>query len=85
MVDCIHNREVCICPRLFLKASCGLTGSRRVGIYHGRPTSISAKDVDAEMPVARPDLFPSSNPINIAHMIATIQLNQALSRLAHKL
>lgn len=58
---------------------------RRVGIYHGRPTSISAKDVDTEMPVDRPDLFPASNPTNIAHMLATLQLNQALSRIAHEL
>ncbi|KAF7542597.1 hypothetical protein G7046_g10141 [Stylonectria norvegica] len=61
------------------------TTEKRVGIYHGRPTSISSKDVDAEMPVDRPDLMPSSNPANIAHMLATLRLNQALAKIAHEM
>lgn len=44
--------------------------------------SISSKDVDAEMPMDRPDIMPSLNPTNIPHMLATLQLNQFLARLA---
>lgn len=57
---------------------------RRVGIYHGRPLSILSKDVDAEMPTDRPDIMPSS-PTNVAHMLATLRLNQALGKIAHEM
>ncbi|KPM35767.1 hypothetical protein AK830_g10807 [Neonectria ditissima] len=60
------------------------TTEKRVGIYHGRPTSILSKDVDAEMPVDRPDIMPS-NPTNVAHMLATLRLNQALGNIAHEI
>ncbi|KAI5465698.1 fungal-specific transcription factor domain-containing protein [Mariannaea sp. PMI_226] len=60
------------------------TTEKRVGIYHGRPTSISSKDVDAETPVDRPDIMPS-NPTNVAHMLATLRLNQALGNIANEI
>ncbi|KAI1038476.1 hypothetical protein LB503_011334 [Fusarium chuoi] len=60
------------------------TTEKRVGIYHGRPLSILSKDVDAEMPTDRPDIMPSS-PTNVAHMLATLRLNQALGKIAHEI
>ncbi|KAH7272664.1 hypothetical protein FSOLCH5_002959 [Fusarium solani] len=60
------------------------TTEKRVGIYHGRPLSIQSKDVDAEMPADRPDIMPS-NPANVAHMLATLRLNQALGKIAHEI
>ncbi|RGP69640.1 hypothetical protein FLONG3_7717 [Fusarium longipes] len=60
------------------------TTERRVGIYHGRPLSIQSKDVDADMPVDRPDIMPS-NASNVAHMLATLRLNQALGKIAHEI
>lgn len=63
-----------------------LTSSpRRIGIFHGRPVSIAASDVDAELPVDRPEIWPGSAPPNTAHMLATLQLNNALSRIAHQM
>lgn len=47
--------------------------------------SLSAKDVDADLPLDRPDIMPSSNPTNIAHMLATLRLNQALAKIAHEM
>jgi hypothetical protein len=40
--------------------------------------------VDAEMPVDRPDIMPS-NATNVAHMLATLKLNQALGKIAHEM
>lgn len=62
-----------------------LTNPRRIGIFHGRPLSIAAADVDAEMPVDRPNIWAGSPPPNTAHMLATLQLNQALSRINHQM
>nr|XP_036581012.1 fungal specific transcription factor domain-containing protein [Colletotrichum truncatum]KAF6789185.1 fungal specific transcription factor domain-containing protein [Colletotrichum truncatum] len=61
------------------------TTEKRIGIFHGRPISIAAADVDAEMPADRPDIWPGPPPPNTAHMLATLQLNQALSRIAHQI
>ncbi|KAI8221417.1 hypothetical protein K4K53_007469, partial [Colletotrichum sp. SAR 10_77] len=60
------------------------TTEKRIGIFHGRPLSIAAADVDAEMPVDRPNIWAGSPPPNTAHMLATLQLNQALSRINHQ-
>ncbi|KAK1983005.1 fungal-specific transcription factor domain-containing protein [Colletotrichum cereale] len=61
------------------------TTEKRIGIFHGRPVSIAAGDVDAELPVDRTDIWPGSAPPNTAHMLATLQLNNALSRIAHQI
>ncbi|OHF02368.1 fungal specific transcription factor domain-containing protein [Colletotrichum orchidophilum] len=61
------------------------TTEKRIGIFHGRPVSIAASDVDAELPVDRPEIWPGSAPPNTAHMLATLQLNNALSRIAHQI
>ncbi|OLN86630.1 putative transcriptional regulatory protein C3C7.04-like protein 1 [Colletotrichum chlorophyti] len=61
------------------------TTEKRIGIFHGRPISISASDVDAELPVDRPDIWPGPPPPNTTHMLATLQLNNALSRIAHQI
>lgn len=36
------------------------------------------------MPVDRPDIMPS-NATNVAHMLATLRLNQALGKIAHEM
>jgi hypothetical protein len=36
------------------------------------------------MPTDRPDIMPSS-PTNVAHMLATLRLNQALGKIAHEM
>ncbi|OBR06742.1 Fungal specific transcription factor domain-containing protein [Colletotrichum higginsianum IMI 349063] len=61
------------------------TTEKRIGIFHGRPISIAASDVDAELPVDRPDIWPGPAPPNTAHMLATLRLNNALSRIAHQI
>ncbi|OHW91428.1 fungal specific transcription factor domain-containing protein [Colletotrichum incanum] len=61
------------------------TTEKRIGIFHGRPISIAASDVDAELPIDRPDIWPGPAPPNTAHMLATLQLNNALSRIAHQI
>lgn len=58
--------------------------SRRVGIFHGRPMSIASTDVDAEMPVDRPDLWPTSTRHTQA-MLAVLQLHQMLSKIAQEM
>ncbi|TDZ67291.1 putative transcriptional regulatory protein [Colletotrichum trifolii] len=61
------------------------TTEKRIGTFHGRPVSIAASEVDAEMPADRPDIWPGEAPPNTPHMLATLQLNQALSRIAHQI
>ncbi|KAM0258671.1 hypothetical protein ACHAQJ_003679 [Trichoderma viride] len=61
------------------------TIEKRVGIFHGRPTSISSTDVDADFPIHLPDLWSSTSPIDTAHILATFELNQKLSRLSHEI
>ncbi|KAK1596654.1 fungal-specific transcription factor domain-containing protein [Colletotrichum navitas] len=61
------------------------TTEKRIGIFHGRPVSIAASDVDAELPRDRTDIWPGPAPPNTAHMLATLQLNNALSRIAHQI
>ncbi|RFU72740.1 n-terminal binuclear zn cluster-containing [Trichoderma arundinaceum] len=61
------------------------TIEKRVGTFHGRPMSISSTDVDADFPVHRPDLWSSTSPIDVAHILATIELNQKLSRMSREI
>lgn len=61
------------------------TIERRVGIFHGRPISISATDVDVRLPVDRADLWPLSTSTHTAHFLATLRLNQLLSSISHEI
>ncbi|KAF2019914.1 hypothetical protein BU24DRAFT_129249 [Aaosphaeria arxii CBS 175.79] len=62
------------------------TIERRVGIFHGRPISISASDLDADLPVDRSiNLWPSTTAIHTAHFLATLHLNQILSKMSHEI
>lgn len=58
---------------------------RRVGIFHGRPTSISNADVDADFPTDNPQTWPSSRPTHNAQILATLQLNQKLDKLSREM
>lgn len=60
-------------------------GFRRVGIFHGRPVSIASADVDAEMPVERPDLWPDAAPENLASMLVTLQLHDILGEISREM
>ncbi|PTB69428.1 N-terminal binuclear Zn cluster-containing protein [Trichoderma citrinoviride] len=61
------------------------TIEKRVGIFHGRPTSISGTDVDADFPVHHPDLWSSTSQTDTAHILATFELNQQLSKLSREI
>ncbi|KAM0450795.1 hypothetical protein ACHAO4_006185 [Trichoderma viride] len=61
------------------------TIEKRVGIFHGRPTSISSTDVDADYPIHLPELWSSTTPTNTAHLLATFELNQKLSRMSQEI
>lgn len=61
------------------------TIEKRVGTFHGRPTSISSTDVDADFPVHRPDLWSSTSQTDTAHILATLELNQQLSKMSREI
>ncbi|KAL6807438.1 fungal-specific transcription factor domain-containing protein [Trichoderma sp. SZMC 28013] len=61
------------------------TIEKRVGTFHGRPTSISSTDVDADFPVHRPDLWSSTSQADTAHILATFELNQQLSKMSREI
>ncbi|EHK41952.1 hypothetical protein TRIATDRAFT_29615 [Trichoderma atroviride IMI 206040] len=61
------------------------TIEKRVGIFHGRPTSISSTDVDADYPIHLPELWSSTTPTDTAHLLATFELNQKLSRMSQEI
>lgn len=61
------------------------TIEKRVGTFHGRPISISSSDVDAEMPIDRPDMWPLNPPLHYPRMMATLYLNQILGTIAHEI
>ncbi|KAH8657913.1 fungal-specific transcription factor domain-containing protein [Xylariales sp. PMI_506] len=61
------------------------TTEKRIGIFHGRPVSISSNEIDVEMPVDRPDLWPSNPPSHYPRMFATLQLNQALAIISQEI
>ncbi|KAH7324807.1 fungal-specific transcription factor domain-containing protein [Stachybotrys elegans] len=58
---------------------------KRVGTYHGRPISLQTNEIDAEMPTNCPHLLPSLYPNQYAYIMATLQLNQALNRIAQEI
>ncbi|KAH0532906.1 hypothetical protein TsFJ059_001538 [Trichoderma semiorbis] len=61
------------------------TIEKRVGTFHGRPTSISSTDVDADFPVHRPDLWSSTSQTDTAHILATLELNQQLTKMSREI
>jgi len=60
-------------------------GFRRVGIFHGRPTSIASQDVDAELPLDNPGVprDPSSN--HLAAVLETVQLHELLAEISKEM
>lgn len=72
-------------PFLESQSVAWLIFDRRIGIFHGRPLSISAVDVDAEMPADRPDIWPSTPPCHYQRLMATLHLNQTLGAIAHEM
>jgi hypothetical protein len=47
--------------------------------------SISSTDVDADFPVHHPDLWSSTSQTDTAHILATFELNQQLSKLSREM
>ncbi|QUC22815.1 uncharacterized protein UV8b_07056 [Ustilaginoidea virens] len=60
------------------------TIERRVGIFHGRPTSISNGHVDADSPAELTTWLPS-HPTHYAQILAALQLNQKLDMLSQEI
>lgn len=60
------------------------TIERRVGIFHGRPTSISNGHVDADSPAELTTWLPS-HPTHYAQILAALQLNQKLDMLSQEM
>ena len=56
-----------------------------MGVFHGRPISISALDVDVDLPVDKSDMWPSTTSIHTAHFLATLHLNQVLGKMSHEM
>ncbi|KAL6879142.1 fungal-specific transcription factor domain-containing protein [Trichoderma novae-zelandiae] len=61
------------------------TIEKRVGIFHGRPTSMSSAEVDADFPVHHPGLWSSTSQTDTAHILATFELNQQLSKMSREI
>ncbi|KAK2608861.1 hypothetical protein QQS21_002574 [Conoideocrella luteorostrata] len=61
------------------------TIEKRIGIFHGRPTSISNAAVDADFPTDNVATWPSLQPTHHAQILATLELNQKLDRLSREL
>ncbi|KAH7303825.1 fungal-specific transcription factor domain-containing protein [Stachybotrys elegans] len=61
------------------------TIERRVGIFHGRPMSISAADVDVNLPVDNSRTWQSTTSTHTAHLVATIRLNQVLGKMSQEI
>ncbi|KAK5064651.1 hypothetical protein LTR84_000485 [Exophiala bonariae] len=47
---------------------------KKIGIFHGRPTSVLRSDVDADLPTDRVDMIHVSSTSNIPHMVASVHL-----------
>lgn len=47
--------------------------------------SISSADVDADLPVDRPDLWPASSPTHTQAMLAILELHQMLSKISREM
>ncbi|KAJ8118143.1 hypothetical protein OPT61_g801 [Boeremia exigua] len=61
------------------------TIERRVGIFHGRPISISELDVDVDLPIDTSELWPSTTSLHTSHFLATLHLNQVLGKMSHEI
>ncbi|KAH6662878.1 PrnA protein [Verticillium dahliae] len=61
------------------------TIEKRIGTFHGRPISIAMSDIDAELPVDRPEIWPGPGPQNTIYLLATLHLNRELARIAHEI
>lgn len=42
-------------------------------------------DIDAELPVDRPEIWPGPGPQNTIYLLATLHLNRELARIAHEM
>lgn len=62
-----------------------LTEYRRISILHGRPASLSDKDVDAELPVEFPGLTMSNQFSNHTNMVALITLTLKLGDIVNEM
>lgn len=60
------------------------TIERRVCIFHGRPISVQACDVDAEPPVDHPEMTGAVTPTNITNMLTSMKLTTFLEKLARE-
>lgn len=49
-MDGILHGKVCNPGRAFITAALTIWPFRKIGIYHGRPTSIVRSDIDADLP-----------------------------------
>ncbi|KAM0279566.1 hypothetical protein ACHAQH_004521 [Verticillium albo-atrum] len=58
------------------------TIEKRIGTFHGRPISIAMSDIDAELPVDRPEIWSGPGPQNTIYLLATLHLNRELARIA---
>ncbi|PNH45332.1 hypothetical protein VD0004_g2540 [Verticillium dahliae] len=61
------------------------TIEKRIGTFHGRPISIAMSDIDAELAVDRPEIWPGPGPQNTIYLLATLHLNRELARIAHEI
>ncbi|KAI3230620.1 transcriptional regulator family: Fungal Specific TF [Penicillium roqueforti] len=55
---------------------------RRIGILHGKPTSLNVAEVDAAFPTNIPSLRPANDPSNFSNMITSICLTSNLANFA---
>ncbi|KAK9562887.1 hypothetical protein V6Z88_004400 [Aspergillus fumigatus] len=56
---------------------------KRISILHGRPFSVSAAEIDAELPKDLPELRPPNRATNLPNVNATIHLTEQLGKVAH--
>ncbi|KAJ9212789.1 transcriptional regulator family: Fungal Specific TF [Paecilomyces variotii] len=78
----LDSRMVEVRNRVFWTA---YTIEKRISILHGRPSSMSQEDVDAEFPVDLPSLRPSGQLSNYTNMVALIKLTLRLADIANEI
>ncbi|OQD61841.1 hypothetical protein PENPOL_c015G08210 [Penicillium polonicum] len=61
------------------------TIEKRVSILHGRPSSLSDRDVDAPLPVDFPGLMPIHQPSNHTNMVTLITLTLKLGEVSNEI
>ncbi|KAH8660299.1 fungal-specific transcription factor domain-containing protein [Xylariales sp. PMI_506] len=61
------------------------TIEKRIGIFHGRPMSISIAEVDAELPTDRTDVSHGGQVNLYSNMSATLQLNRILASISSEI